>query len=122
VAEAADVWPFPLPQLMELTVRRRTLFANAIYEYLPGRLTRDRAVIIGDAAHVATPMTGAGLVNGFRDVLALSAELVRADGPAEVPSALRRYERIRLGPARDLVQQSMWWSARFRSAAPRDVA
>jgi 2-polyprenyl-6-methoxyphenol hydroxylase-like FAD-dependent oxidoreductase len=122
VARAADVWPFPWPRLMELTVRRRRLFANAIYEYLPGRLARDRAVIIGDAAHVVTPMTGAGLVNGFRDVLALTRELARADSPADVPAALRRYERIRLGPTRDLAQQSMWWSARFRSAAPRDVA
>lgn len=104
---------------MELTARRQRLFASAIYEYLPGRLTRDRAVIVGDAAHVVTPMTGAGLVNGFRDVLALSAELARAGSPDGIPAALRRYERIRLGPARDLAQQSMWWSARFRSAAMR---
>jgi 2-polyprenyl-6-methoxyphenol hydroxylase-like FAD-dependent oxidoreductase len=117
VARAADVWPFPWPRLMELTVRRRRLFANAIYEYLPARLASDRAVIVGDAAHVATPMTGAGLVNGFRDVLALTRELARADGPEDVPATLRRYEGIRLGPARDLAQQSMWWSARFRSAA-----
>jgi 2-polyprenyl-6-methoxyphenol hydroxylase-like FAD-dependent oxidoreductase len=122
VARTADVWPFPWPRLMELTVRRRRLFANAIYEYLPDRLVRDRAVIIGDAAHVVTPMTGAGLVNGFRDVLALTGELARADSPADVPAALRRYERIRLGPVRDLAERSMWWSARFRSAVPREAA
>jgi 2-polyprenyl-6-methoxyphenol hydroxylase-like FAD-dependent oxidoreductase len=122
VARTAAVWPSPWPRLMELTVRRRRLFANAIYEYLPGRLASDRAVIIGDAAHVVTPMTGAGLINGFRDVLALAGELRSANSPADVPAALRRYERIRLGPARDLAERSMWWSARFRSAASPEVA
>jgi 2-polyprenyl-6-methoxyphenol hydroxylase-like FAD-dependent oxidoreductase len=122
VARAADVWPFPWPRLMDLTVRRRQLFANAIYEYLPDKLATDRAVIVGDAAHVVTPMTGAGLVTGFRDVLALTGELGRADSPADIPAALRRYERIRLRPARDLAQRSMLWSARFRSAVPQEAA
>jgi 2-polyprenyl-6-methoxyphenol hydroxylase-like FAD-dependent oxidoreductase len=67
-------------------------------------------------------MTGAGLINGFRDVLALAGELRSANSPADVPAALRRYERIRLGPARDLAERSMWWSARFRSAASPEVA
>jgi 2-polyprenyl-6-methoxyphenol hydroxylase-like FAD-dependent oxidoreductase len=122
VALAGKVWPYPWPGLMELTVRRRALFANAIYEYLPARLVRDRAVIIGDAAHVVTPMTGAGLINGFRDVLALTRELAGIKSPAGVPAALRRYERTRLGAARDLVERSMWWSARFRSAESREIA
>jgi 2-polyprenyl-6-methoxyphenol hydroxylase-like FAD-dependent oxidoreductase len=114
VVEAAGVWPEPWPALMELTARRRGLFANAIYEYLPRRLVRQRAVIIGDAAHVVSPMTGAGLINGFQDALALAGQLAGARGPM-VPDALRRYERQRLGPARELAGHSAAWSHRFRS-------
>jgi 2-polyprenyl-6-methoxyphenol hydroxylase-like FAD-dependent oxidoreductase len=114
VAVAARVWPDPWPRLIELTAHRRGLFTNAIYEYLPHRLVGERTVIIGDAAHVATPMTGAGLITGFEDVIALAEELGGVD-PAGVPDALRRYERLRLGPARDLVGYSLAWSSRFRS-------
>ncbi|MDQ1525494.1 MAG: hypothetical protein QOG18_107 [Microbacteriaceae bacterium] len=114
VAAAADVLPYPWPRLIELTTQRRGLFTNAIYEYLPHRLVGERAVIIGDAAHVATPMTGAGLITGFEDVIALTEELGAADATA-VPDALRRYEQRRLGPARELVGYSMSWSSRFRS-------
>ena len=114
VARAANVWPDPWPRLIELTAHRKGLFTNAIYEYLPHRLVGERTVIIGDAAHVATPMTGAGLITGFEDVIALAEELGGVDS-AEVPEALRRYERQRLGPARDLVGYSLAWSSRFRS-------
>jgi 2-polyprenyl-6-methoxyphenol hydroxylase-like FAD-dependent oxidoreductase len=114
VADAAKVWPNPWPRLIELTAHRRGLFTNAIYEYLPLRLVGERTVIIGDAAHVATPMTGAGLITGFEDVVALVEELGEVDAAA-VPDALRRYENLRLGPARDLVGSGMAWSSRFRS-------
>jgi 2-polyprenyl-6-methoxyphenol hydroxylase-like FAD-dependent oxidoreductase len=113
VAQVAKVWRYPWPRLMELTVRQRKLSANAIYEYLPTRLARDRTVIIGDAAHVVTPMTGAGLINGFLDVLALTRQLASVEGPADVSAALLRYEQIRLGAAQDLAARSMAWSARF---------
>jgi 2-polyprenyl-6-methoxyphenol hydroxylase-like FAD-dependent oxidoreductase len=115
VAHAAGILPYPWPRLIELTTHRRGLFTNAIYEYLPHRLVGERTVIIGDAAHVATPMTGAGLITGFEDVIALTEELDGADAAA-VPDALRRYERQRLPPARDLVGYSQAWSSRFRSS------
>jgi 2-polyprenyl-6-methoxyphenol hydroxylase-like FAD-dependent oxidoreductase len=114
VADAANVWPYPWPRLIELTAQRRGLFTNAIYEYLPIRLVGERTVIIGDAAHVSTPMTGAGLITGFEDVIALVEELGAVDAAA-VPDALRRYESLRLGPARDLVGYGRAWSSRFRS-------
>jgi 2-polyprenyl-6-methoxyphenol hydroxylase-like FAD-dependent oxidoreductase len=114
VADAAEVWPDPWPRVIELTAQQRGLFTNAIYEYLPQRLVGERTVIIGDAAHVATPMTGAGLITGFEDVIALAEELAGADAAA-VPDALRRYERQRLGPARELAGYGMAWSARFRT-------
>lgn len=114
VADAAGVWPYPWPRVVELTTQRRSLFANAIYEYLPHRLVGERMVIIGDAAHVATPMTGAGLITGFEDVIALAEELGTVDADA-VPAALQHYERQRLGPARELVGYSLAWSSRFRS-------
>jgi 2-polyprenyl-6-methoxyphenol hydroxylase-like FAD-dependent oxidoreductase len=73
-------------------------------------------VIIGDAAHVVTPMTGEGLINGFLDVLALTRQLASIEGSADVGAALLRYERIRIGAAQDLAARSMAWSARFLPA------
>jgi 2-polyprenyl-6-methoxyphenol hydroxylase-like FAD-dependent oxidoreductase len=44
-----------------------------VAEYLASHLVRDRVVLVGDAVHVASPMTGAGFENALFDVAALAA-------------------------------------------------
>ena len=47
--------------------------------------------LLGDAAHPMLPHTGQGAAQALEDAVAL----VLALGPADVESALRRYERVR---------------------------
>jgi 2-polyprenyl-6-methoxyphenol hydroxylase-like FAD-dependent oxidoreductase len=77
-----------------------------VAEYLPSRLVRNRVVLVGDAAHVATPMTGAGFENALLDVAELANDFRNASGPA-VPTALARYEQGRLLRVRGLVSSGM---------------
>jgi 2-polyprenyl-6-methoxyphenol hydroxylase-like FAD-dependent oxidoreductase len=86
-----------------------------VAEYLPSRLVRDRVVLVGDAAHVATPMTGAGFENALLDVAALAADLRGAPGP-DVPAALGRYQQERLPRAQALVSSGMSWGRSYLSA------
>jgi FAD binding domain len=63
------------------------VFGTPVAEYLPPRLVRGRVALVGDAAHVASPMTGAGFRNALLDVASLAACLDSADA-ASVPRAL----------------------------------
>jgi 2-polyprenyl-6-methoxyphenol hydroxylase-like FAD-dependent oxidoreductase len=85
-----------------------------VAEYLPARLVRGRAALIGDAAHVASPMTGAGFENALLDAEALAAALRSATAP-DAPDSLDSYERERPPQAQRLVSSGMSWG---RSASP----
>jgi 2-polyprenyl-6-methoxyphenol hydroxylase-like FAD-dependent oxidoreductase len=92
------------------------VFGTPVAEYLPPRLVRGRVALIGDAAHVASPMTGAGFQNALLDVDALAAALRSATAP-DVPGSLNRYERERLPQARRLVSSGMSWGRSYLRSA-----
>jgi len=109
-------WPVPWRAAMERSLAGREFIGTPVAEYLPTHLVRGRAVIIGDAAHVVSPVTGAGFHNALLDVQALTAAL-RGAPPRPVHQALKAYQRIRLTPARTLVTQSRRWSSWYLSSA-----
>lgn len=111
---ARRYWPSPWDRCIGWGVSHGEVFGAPVAEYLPSRLARDRVLLVGDAAHVASPMTGAGFQNALLDVAALAAGLRGAPG-ADVPAALGRYERERLPPARELVSSGMSWGRSYLS-------
>ena len=113
---ARRYWPSPWDRCVGWGVTHGEVFGTPVAEYLPSRLVRDRVVLVGDAAHVATPMTGAGFQNALLDVAALAAGL-RGPSGADVPAALGRYERQRLPLARQLVSSGMSWGRSYLSTA-----
>jgi len=76
-----------------VTVHRGTEVTN------PRRLARGRSALAGDAAHAASPMVGGGFRQGLYDVRALSQVMAGLAAHGDVPGALGRYQRQRLGPA-----------------------
>jgi 2-polyprenyl-6-methoxyphenol hydroxylase-like FAD-dependent oxidoreductase len=58
--------------------------------------TRDRLVLVGDAAHAPSPSSGQGASMALEDAVVLATSLRdHASAPAELPAALRAYEQAR---------------------------
>lgn len=118
MAEAERSWRSPWREAIVTTLRTGDPFATPIAEYVPNRLVASRIAIVGDAAHVASPMTGSGFRYGLLDVLALARSLSASE---DVPRALRRFEDERLSDDRELVLYGRSWGKQYLdgvSAAP----
>jgi len=59
--------------MASLGVTHGQVFGTPVAEYLLPRLVRERVALAGEAAHVASPMTGAEFQNALLDVASLAA-------------------------------------------------
>jgi 2-polyprenyl-6-methoxyphenol hydroxylase-like FAD-dependent oxidoreductase len=116
---AGELWHDPIGRIIRLTLGDGRTFATPVAEYLPTRLTRGRLVLVGDAAQLAAPTTGEGLVTGLEDAEALG-DAVRSERNGG-PAALAVYEALRLGPARRLATASRTWSRSYLDQARASV-
>jgi 2-polyprenyl-6-methoxyphenol hydroxylase-like FAD-dependent oxidoreductase len=58
--------------------------------------TRDRLVLVGDAAHAPSPSSGQGASMALEDAVVLATSLrYHASAPADLPAALHAYEQAR---------------------------
>lgn len=113
-AEAADLWPAPWRDAILDSLKRRDILGTPIAEYVPERVVNGRIALVGDAAHVPTPMTGSGFAASMDDADAV-AEAV-ASGLRHgtlLPRALAAYERKRLPRVRSMVQSGQQFSRSF---------
>ena len=108
--QAQAIWPAPWREAILDCLSRRAMIGTPIGEYLPKRLTRGRVCLVGDAAHVPSPMTGKGFDASALDALAL-AEALHDDSDHD--AALRCYETRRLNAARELVRSGYGFSRSF---------
>ncbi|SDZ71361.1 2-polyprenyl-6-methoxyphenol hydroxylase [Variovorax sp. YR266] len=109
-----QVWPQTWAEAVAVGVRSTDVLSGApIAEYEPQRLARGALAIVGDAAHVVSPMTGRGFATGVEDAAVLARMLAqrRANEPAS--AALARYEAARLLFVRALVTHSRRISAEY---------
>jgi len=109
LAIAAKRWHGAAREIVTTAIERGALFGTPLAEYLPERLVSERVGIVGDAAHVASPMVGAGFASGLEDGAAFRAAVMRAGGTAgdRGRQALRWYEEMRLQPNRERVLASL---------------
>ena len=106
-------WSAPWREYVRASLRKFAWFGTPVAEYSPPRLVDGRVAVIGDAAHVAAPVTGAGLSTGLADVLALSSEFKKLSDPSECGAVLRRYEDCRLSAGRRFVADGKMQMARI---------
>lgn len=111
--ERARAWSSPWRNAIADSIDDHRFIGTPVAEYLPTRLAAGAVAIVGDAAHVVSPVTGAGFHNAMLDVQALTATL--ATTPS-VPDALKQYNHERLPLARALVTESRTWSERFATS------
>jgi 2-polyprenyl-6-methoxyphenol hydroxylase-like FAD-dependent oxidoreductase len=87
----------PIRDLVRATAEDAVL-RNEVYDRLPvPSWSSGRVVLLGDAAHPTTPVTGQGGGQAIIDAAVLGAELAGADlhDPAQVTAAFAAYERRR---------------------------
>jgi 2-polyprenyl-6-methoxyphenol hydroxylase-like FAD-dependent oxidoreductase len=109
LAIAAKRWDGAAREVIVSAIEHRVIFGTPLAEYLPERLVAGRLGIVGDAAHVASPMVGAGFSSGLEDGTAFIAAVRRSGGTAGQAGirALRLYEEARLAPNRSRVRESL---------------
>jgi 2-polyprenyl-6-methoxyphenol hydroxylase-like FAD-dependent oxidoreductase len=120
--EARERWPAPWLDAILDCVARRAVIGTPIAEYVPERLANGRIALVGDAAHVPTPMTGNGFSASLNDAEALAQSVTGGVCGLRASQALRRYEAIRLNSARSLVRSGQQFSRAFAARDDRNMA
>jgi len=87
----------------EAAARRGKITASPVFEYGASRTVNGRLVLIGDAAHMASPFTAAGAHTALLDALGL-LEAFASSVPVE--DALRTYDKGGTARAKSLLRQS----------------
>jgi 2-polyprenyl-6-methoxyphenol hydroxylase-like FAD-dependent oxidoreductase len=107
---ARQLWPDPWGSAVQVGLRAGRCFGTPIAEYVPTRLIAGHVALIGDAAHVSSPMTGSGFHYALLDVLSLRQALAGVARGEAVAQALAQYERARLADNRQLALYGQRWS------------
>jgi len=123
---AMRLWPATWIEAVLAGVHSPTALTGApIAEYRPSRLARGPLALVGDAAHVVTPMTGSGFATGVEDAAVLARRLADQRSDEPLSTALAKYEASRLPYVRALVAHSERISAdyvRHATAKRHDLA
>jgi 2-polyprenyl-6-methoxyphenol hydroxylase-like FAD-dependent oxidoreductase len=115
--QARGLFPSPWSDAILDSIDRRAVIGTPIAEYVPEQLVRGRLALVGDAAHVPTPMTGSGFSESLSDAEALAAAITAQPPGSGMEAALLAYEGERLRSARRLVQSGQSFSRSFASRA-----
>jgi 2-polyprenyl-6-methoxyphenol hydroxylase-like FAD-dependent oxidoreductase len=120
LASDAERWPSLWHDAILDSIKRKAVIGTPITEYVPDRLVEGRLALVGDAAHVPTPMTGNGFRASLLDAEALAECLsgeVSGSGPLQ--SSLVKYQTLRLNDVRRLVQSGQDFSRNFAASRTR---
>ena len=103
----------PVAEVRELIADDDAVVLRSIENIIvPAPWHRGRIVLVGDAAHGATPHCGQGAAQAIEDGAALAACLA-AGGNADPAESLRHYEQLRLPRVTRLQDMSRANKARF---------
>ncbi|MGI5429624.1 FAD-dependent monooxygenase [Streptomyces sp. CA-179760] len=113
--EADDLWPHLWRDVIADCIRRRAVLGTPVAEYVPDRLVNGRLALVGDAAHVPSPMTGSGFSMSAEDAEAIAEAIAAGVQEQAITRVLDRYERMRLTSVRRSVQSGQQFSRSFSS-------
>ena len=114
LAEQASVrWPQPWLAATLRSIQTRNLTAIPIAEYVPESLTKGRIALVGDAAHVLTPITASGFNASLQDAATLADCVANGIKSTQAVANLLAYESRRLASVRQLVQSGQSFSRSF---------
>lgn len=114
VALVPTLWPEMWAEAVTVGLQSTGVLSGApIAEYLPTRLAFGSMALVGDAAHVVSPMTGSGFATGVEDAAVLASALVARAADEPMAATLHRYQATRLPYVRRLVTHSQQLSADY---------
>lgn len=114
LAEKASVrWDQPWLDAILHSIETRNLIGTPIAEYVPDNLVKGRIAIIGDSAHLPTPLTASGFNASLQDAATLAECVERGIEGSAASEALLKYESLRLKNARKIVQSGQSFSRSF---------
>lgn len=106
----SGLWPKVWREAIMDCVSGRAIIGTPVPEYVPERLVNGRVALVGDAAHVPTPMTGNGFSASVTDAEVLAEALSSHRDPR---LALSDYQDRRLDSVRGLVRGGQQFSRSF---------
>jgi 2-polyprenyl-6-methoxyphenol hydroxylase-like FAD-dependent oxidoreductase len=109
------------PQFRDVMSFAERPFLQPIYDIEVPRMSAGRIVLIGDAAFVARPHVGAGVVKAAQDAVALADALATG---SDIGPALHAFESVRLPVGRRIVARARDLGAAMQAqhASPRERA
>lgn len=111
VSASLKRWPDWIQHIIERTRAQGAISPHPVYECAPERLVRERIVLLGDAAHLASPITGSGARMAMEDAVTLCDALSSRPTLSE---ALSWYELARLRVTHAIVEEGRRWGASMR--------
>ncbi|MCM3728824.1 FAD-dependent monooxygenase [Neobacillus cucumis] len=111
--KASDRWAQPWLDAILHSIQSRNLLGTPIAEYVPDNLVKGRIAIVGDAAHLPTPLTASGFNASLQDASTLAECIEKGIKGSAATEALLEYESLRLKNARQIVQSGQSFSRSF---------
>jgi 2-polyprenyl-6-methoxyphenol hydroxylase-like FAD-dependent oxidoreductase len=96
-------WHAPIPTIIGATPAESLVISDIFDRKPPHRLSRDRVVLVGDAAHAMTPDLGQGACQGLEDAAIL---LASARDQVDAREVFAIFEKRRLRRVRTIVRDS----------------
>lgn len=101
-----------LVRFFEVAARKGKITPGPLYEFVTDRIVNGRIVLIGDAAHMASPRTASGAHTAVLDAVALFEAFANV-GAGDVDGALKTYDQEALPRAKQLYRRSREVSREF---------
>lgn len=112
--EKASVrWSQPWLAAITHSIQTRKLIGTPISEYVPDRMVNGRIALVGDAAHLPTPLTASGFNASLQDAATLAECVDKGVKEDLTAKALLKYESLRLQDVRLIVQSGQSFSKSF---------
>ena len=113
--KAKQRWSQPWLAAIQHSIQTRNLVATPIAEYVPEVLVTGRIALVGDAAHLPTPLTASGFNASLEDAATLTDCVAKEIQGGDAVKALLEYQARRLKVARQMVQSGQGFSRSFGS-------
>ncbi len=111
--QAKAHWPEPWRTATIHAIRSRNFIGVPIKEYVPVKIIHGRFALVGDAAHVPSPITTKGFNESLIDAVILSDCASNGLQDSKALATLEKYESLRLKKMQEMVESGRSFSRSF---------